>query len=108
TTNYTLSLHDALPISLNGCQAGHKTGNAWWSLWRRPRVDLRRRQSLSGPALSHGSQELLLVLLDLPDKGLVFGILVRGGPEHHFREDGCKIESFSGEQVKEFSPVGGV
>src|SRR6266481_1910246 len=89
-------------------QAGHKAGNAWWSLWRRPRVDLRRRQSLSGPALPNSSHKLLLVLLDLTDKGLVFGILVRGGPEHHFREDGCKIESFRSKQVKELSPVRGV
>src|SRR6266481_5679322 len=72
------------------------------------RSRLRRRQSLSGPALSHCGQKLLLVLLDLTDKRLVIGILVRGSPEHHFREDGCKIKSFSGEQVKEFSPVGGV
>ena len=67
-----------------------------------------RRDGLSRPALPYRSQELLLVFLDLPDKRLIFGILMRGSPEHHFREDRCKIESFGGEHVKHFSPVGRV
>ena len=49
---------------------------------------------------------MLLVPLHLPDKRLVFGFFVPGGPENHFREHGSEIDAFCGERVDQLPPVG--
>src|SRR5882762_4503840 len=64
--------------------------------------------SLFRPVSPHFSQKLLLVLLYSLDKRLIFRIFVRGRPQHHFREDRPKIDSFGGEGVDRLSPIGGV
>jgi len=57
------------------------------------------------PASSHSSQKFLLVFPHLPDEGLIAGIFVRGGPENHFREYRCEIDSFGSQQVNQLSSV---
>jgi hypothetical protein len=58
--------------------------------------------------LSYGAQELLFVGLHLADERLIFGFFVPGCPENHFGEDRRKIDTFGGEHVNQFSPIGWV
>ncbi len=51
---------------------------------------------------------MLLVRLHLPDKRLIFGFFMPGGPEDHFREDGSEVDAFCGERVDQLPPVGGI
>jgi len=55
---------------------------------------------LFNPALTRRRQELFFVFLDQLDKRLIAGIFVLGGPQDHFGEDGCQIDSFGGKRVK--------
>jgi hypothetical protein len=67
-----------------------------------------RASESSPPALSNGSEKLLLVLSHLPDQRLILGFFVSGGPEDHFREHGSEIDAFRRERVNQLPPVGGI
>ena len=67
-----------------------------------------RTRSLCCPALSHGCQKLLLVLLHCQDKRLIFRFFVPGGPQNHFREHRRQIDSLARQQVNQLSPIRGV
>ena len=59
-------------------------------------------------ASSHRSHKLLLVLLHLPDEGLITGFFVLSGPKNHFGQDGSEIEALGRQHVSYFSAIGGV
>jgi len=60
------------------------------------------------PALPDFRKELGFVFFDEADQGLIAGMFMSGSPEHHFGEDGSEVHSFCGEEIEEFSAVGGI
>jgi len=51
------------------------------------------------PALTRRRQELFFVFLDQLGQSVDCRIFVLGGPQDHFGEDGCQIDSFGGKRV---------
>jgi hypothetical protein len=61
-----------------------------------------------GPFLANGGDQLFFVAPHFVDQRLVAGFFVAGGPEDHFGEDGCEIDSTGCERVNHFSAVRGI
>ena len=64
-------------------------------------VLLRRRV----PALADIGEEFCLVFFDEADEGLIAGLFVGGGPEHHFRQDRREVHPFGGQKIEDFTAV---
>ena len=48
------------------------------------------------PALPHPSQKFFFIGAHLPYQGLIAGVFVGGGPEHHLGKNWRQIDSFPG------------
>lgn len=63
---------------------------------------------LLGPSLANLGDELVLVGAHLADEGLVAGFFMARGPENHFSEHRCEVNSFGRQGIQHLSTVLGI